>query len=1150
LHKQRSCSQFEIKDSVAEATWKLISAVLWLGNITYKNNKDGLSIIDGPAADEALNSAASLLGFEPKVLLSGVRTKVIHIKNETTVMELNKDKAKDSTDALAKALHMGFFDWTVKKLNDCLFVDKYTLRNFIGVLDIFGFEHFKFNSLEQFLINFANEKLQKFFNHHIFSMEQEEYEKEKINWQNITFKDNQECLDLIEKRPVGILSYLDEECKFPQSTEQSFVDKLNHNLVKHENYEKPKIAKLTFFVVHYAGKVEYDVTGWLEKNRDELPEHLMQILRSCPNKFVADLFPLEAPKEESASGHAIPAGKGKQAKTGKLTLSAQFKNSLQSLTDLMHSTSPFFVRCIKPNPQKVCNNFVVDEVQAQLRYAGMLETIRIRRLGYPIRYVFQEFYQRYKCLVLSVHHNKGDFAQRVKSMIPHVPNMDAAQFQIGLTKVFLKQGLANTLEDMRTKKLSQVSVICQKWWRMIRLRRKFLAMRKSALRIQTWYRYRRARRRYRKMRWAAIRIQAFYRMIRAIRLKKKLAEEKKRKEEARRKKLEEERAKRIAKGELEEILKEEAEQKAREMEELQGYKKGAKKKERKLKKDQKEKEKEKEKADAGPAPEIVLDTTIYVAPRSSLVLKYEPGTDASNCLKIIDLDLTSVVTDKSGQILDVAYYNNLKTLDEGIILNRDDRVGQAEKDGVNEKQTIELSKLVAVSRFILVLITCYSDGYTLKDPKSVTLELVDESNGSVTWSSKLADIVKSSNERKPNCFLAAILVKSGERWIVKPVEKVSTGMHWLDVVPLLHKALVEERFVPKQETSVEVVLPRAFRAIKGEEIVIPPSVSKLLCGLGWIGNEDLDLAALTFRHKEFIDHIDPVRHKVSKDGALLHKGDAKTGKGTDDERIFIDLASINKKITTVIFVATIFNGESGGFSKVKNAHIRLVDASSHQSIHDEGKEIVRYALSSSCGNRTAQIMCKLYRNGPSRWNVLAMGEPSSGAFYEHLISRMTPFLDPAPVFKTMKVTILDGKNLPSDPKFVPIFKVKFDRDSQKSKPGKEKKSSKKESDKDKKRWKESLIVSGEGKLIEVAVYSHSKVHSDKFIGQVMVPVDHDFKKKWFPLEDRGKKKDKVAEGAELLLTLQDITGTEEAAKSADEIQNVDSKKKGIKGVSK
>jgi len=214
---------FEVSKENIEIMFSLLSAILHLGNFVFKDNAQSFATIDGASAEESLVAASKLLQLSRDELLSGVRTKVMFIRGEKVTVELNSNQARDASDALAKTLYSKLFDWMVERLNECLFVDKYTLRNFIGVLDIFGFENFKvflsffvfvsysfvelmfplifqqFNTLEQFLINLANEKLQKFFNHHIFSMEQEEYEKEKINWKNITFKDNQECLDLIEK---------------------------------------------------------------------------------------------------------------------------------------------------------------------------------------------------------------------------------------------------------------------------------------------------------------------------------------------------------------------------------------------------------------------------------------------------------------------------------------------------------------------------------------------------------------------------------------------------------------------------------------------------------------------------------------------------------------------------------------------------------------------------------------------------------------------------------------------------------------------------------------------------------------------------------------------------------------------------------------
>jgi len=1103
---------FEISKDTCDVVFSLLSAILHLGNFTFKDNNSGFATPDTPDSEAAIDNSSKLLQLKKEDLLSGVRTKVMFIRGEKVTVELNAGQARDATDALAKTLYSQLFDWMVEKLNESLFVDKYTLRNFIGVLDIFGFENFKFNTLEQFLINLANEKLQKFFNHHIFSMEQEEYEKEKINWKNITFKDNQECLDLIEKRPVGILSFLDEECKFPKSTDLTFLQKLNQHFEKHAHFEKLRIVRTTFKVMHYAGVVEYDVTGWLDKNRDELPEHMLGILRACPIQLVSGFFSDKAPKD---SGERTPrtggatGGKSGDAKSAnKITVGGFFKQSLQQLTDLMTVTHPFFVRCIKPNMLKKADDFNSEEVQAQLRYAGMLETIRIRRLGYPIRYVFKEFYQRYKCLVHSSHTGTGPMESRVDGMLPNL-GLKEGTYQKGLTKVFLKQEAANDLEDRRVVKLSETILVAQNWWRMIRMRKKFKMLHVHSGLVQTWWRSRHARKNFALLRRGAVRAQAQWRMIRAIRLKNKLVEDKRKKEEEKRRKKEEERQKRIARGELEAVLREEEEARRKEKEELQDLLKKGKKAERKLRKGEKEKEKLQQEMDAGPAPEIQVDTTIYCPATTQLSLRYQ-------CEKIVDLDVSALVFDKNGNVIDACFYNQLVSIDKSMNLDRDDRLGEFGKTGDNETITIDFSKLNPVARFIGVLVTCYSDGYSFKDVSSASIDIRDKSNNSSVYSYKVQD--GSQQDKKQTALILGFLAKSGDKWIVKPAEQRLNGMHWLDVLPTFYKTLENDKLVPKADLA-DRNLPKNFRCIKGEEIVINPSVTKLMCGLGWKGSEDLDLSVLTFRYKEYIDHVDPVRHRSSKDGAIFHKGDSKSGKGTDDERIFVDLNSISSRVNTLIFLVTVFNSsEGGGFAKVRDAHVRLVDATSASSVHDEGKELCRYTLSRSCGNRSAQIMCKLYRVGPSRWNVLAMGEPSSGLFYEHLIPKVQPCLDDAPPTRTFQVTIHSGKNLPTD-KFEPYFKARFDRDSAKSKVLK---------GKSVKKWNEVLIVTGEANVLEITIYNH-KFGKDKFFGRVTVPVETEFKKKFWPLEDRGKKKEKIVEGSEIRLSLANITGTPAAA---------------------
>jgi tellurium resistance protein TerZ len=348
----------------------------------------------------------------------------------------------------------------------------------------------------------------------------------------------------------------------------------------------------------------------------------------------------------------------------------------------------------------------------------------------------------------------------------------------------------------------------------------------------------------------------------------------------------------------------------------------------------------------------------------------------------------------------------------------------------------------------------------------------------------------------------------------------------------VQKLLLDEKWI--HPIDGEKPFPKPFRAIKGEEIVITSNITKLLCGLGWVGAIDLDLACLLFRYKEFIDHIDPVRHKTSKDGAIFHKGDSKTGKGSDDEKIYVDLSGISRKINEIFFLVTVFlEGNTGGFAAVKDAHVRLVDATDHKQINEQDRELCRFVLSTTCGTRSAQIMCKLWRVGPSKWHVIAMGEPSSGLFYQHLIPKVTPFLDEAPPLRTFQVTIHSGKNLPSD--LLPYFRIRFDKETQKTKQNK----------KPKAKWKETVIISGEALAMDIGIF-HKALGKDKFFGQIFVPLDQgEIKKRSFKLEDRGKPKEKISSGGELCITVDDITGTPAALAGAapDDEGKKDKKKK-------
>jgi len=636
---------FDINEELESQMFRILAAVLHLGNICFKGEGEG-SVLDGPGSEEELKITAELLGIQPKDLLFAISNKEIKLRTEIINKPLTADQARDQTDALAKHLYSVLFDWLVTQLNACTHADKY--HSFIGVLDIFGFEVFVKNSMEQFLINFANEKLQQFFNHQIFKLEQKIYEEEKIDWTVIEFKDNQECLDLIEqKRPPGIIAILDEESRFPRATDLTFVGKLTDNLKNHKHFGTLKLVKTKFIVKHFAGEVDYDVTGWLDKNKDELPAHMIKIIGASENMFTAILYsPDDLPDPTGVTGKSPMArraakeggsaggggdvqldfrgGANKGAtsprgaaagnkKTGsKETLGTQFKNQLQSLMDLLAATEPYFIRCVKPNPEKVPNNFNRELIYNQLLYAGMLETIRIRRMGYPIRWLHTDFFKRFRVIcpeVAMVKDMKAGATRLAEALKINMPYGG----QIGLTKVFLKQEVANDLEDRRNHALTHIIKLLQLWWKMVSTRGHFIEYRQNSVVLQQWWRMACKRKHFVKTRKSSLKVQCWWRMLNAKKELARLREKKRKEEEERLRKEEEERQRRIKKYGEEQVRKEEelkakmaAEQDEAEREKIRMMLEGDDKKDEPEEK-KKKKKKRKKKAKLSRTGSIMMD---------------------------------------------------------------------------------------------------------------------------------------------------------------------------------------------------------------------------------------------------------------------------------------------------------------------------------------------------------------------------------------------------------------------------------------------------------------------------------------------------------------------------------------------------------------
>ncbi|KAK5577072.1 hypothetical protein RB653_002009 [Dictyostelium firmibasis] len=488
--------------------FSIVSAVLHIGNLTFEKSEKTQGAEGSEVSNkDTLKIIAQLLNVDPVKLETCLTIRHVLIRGQKFVIPLKVNEAEDTRDSLAKALYGNVFNWLVVFINSKIHKPQKN-STFIGVLDIFGFENFKKNSFEQFCINFANEKLQQHFNQHIFKLEQEEYEKEKINWSKIVYNDNQECLDLIEKRPLGILSLLDEESRFPQATDLTYLEKLHTNHEKHPYYEKPRRSKNTFVVKHYAGEVHYDTQGFLDKNKDTVSDDLSTLLQGSKSKFIIELF--TPPREEGGDD----TDKGREKK--KTTAGQTFKAQLQSLINILSSTQPHYVRCIKPNTTKEPAVYDHELIQAQLRYAGMMETIRIRKLGFPIRHTHKEFRDRY--LILDYRARSTDNKQTcsgLMNLLSGTNGIERDEWQLGNTKVFIRDHQYLKLEELRKLKLLKKVTLIQSVWRMYRCKKRYQQIRASAKILGAAMISHVARRDFKEQRQAVQRIKGFFKMVTA-----------------------------------------------------------------------------------------------------------------------------------------------------------------------------------------------------------------------------------------------------------------------------------------------------------------------------------------------------------------------------------------------------------------------------------------------------------------------------------------------------------------------------------------------------------------------------------------------------------------------------------------------------------
>ncbi|NWS43200.1 MYO9B protein, partial [Probosciger aterrimus] len=585
----------------------ILSAILYLGNVTYKKKAtgrdEGLEV--GPP--EVLDILSQLLKVKREILVEVLTKRKTVTANDKLILPYSLSEAITARDSMAKSLYSALFDWIVLRINHALLNKKDMEESVtclsIGVLDIFGFEDFETNSFEQFCINYANEQLQYYFNQHIFKLEQEEYKSEGITWHNIDYTDNVACIHLISKKPTGLFYLLDEESNFPHATNQTLLAKFKQQHEENKFFVGTPVMEPAFIIRHFAGKVKYQIKDFREKNMDYMRPDIVALLRSSDSAYVRELIGMdpvavfrwavlraaiqamavfaEAGRQRAQKtagvvrqGPRIPLGelqrsntpvekvyrdmheqiiasikglpwqgddpckllrslsrlqhrshfmksrgiKQKQiipknlldSKSLKLivsmtlhdrttksllhlhkkkkppSISAQFQTSLNKLLETLGKAEPFFIRCIRSNAEKKEMLFDENLVLQQLRYTGMLETVRIRRSGYSAKYTFQEFIDQFQVLLpKNAKASKEDIGVYLNKL-----KLDENYYQIGKTKVFMKEAERQRLQDTLHKEVIRKIVLLQSWLRMVLERRRFLRTRQAAIVLQACWRSR------------------------------------------------------------------------------------------------------------------------------------------------------------------------------------------------------------------------------------------------------------------------------------------------------------------------------------------------------------------------------------------------------------------------------------------------------------------------------------------------------------------------------------------------------------------------------------------------------------------------------------------------------------------------------------
>uniref|UniRef100_A0A2I3HGG7 Myosin IB n=1 Tax=Nomascus leucogenys TaxID=61853 RepID=A0A2I3HGG7_NOMLE len=517
-------------DHEAESVLAVVAAVLKLGNIEFKPESRVNGLDESKIKDKnELKEICELTGIDQSVLERAFSFRTVEAKQEKVSTTLNVAQAYYARDALAKNLYSRLFSWLVNRINESIKAQTKVRKKVMGVLDIYGFEIFEDNSFEQFIINYCNEKLQQIFIELTLKEEQEEYIREDIEWTHIDYFNNAIICDLIENNTNGILAMLDEECLRPGTvTDETFLEKLNQVCATHQHFES-RMSKCSRFlndtslphscfrIQHYAGKVLYQVEGFVDKNNDLLYRDLSQAMWKASHALIKSLFPEGNPAKINLKRPP--------------TAGSQFKASVATLMKNLQTKNPNYIRCIKPNDKKAAHIFNEALVCHQIRYLGLLENVRVRRAGYAFRQAYEPCLERYKMLCKQTWpHWKGPARSGVEVLFNEL-EIPVEEYSFGRSKIFIRNPRTLfKLEDLRKQRLEDLATLIQKIYRGWKCRTHFLLMKKSQIVIAAWYRRYAQQKRYQQTKSSALVIQSYIRGWKARKILRELKHQKRCKE--------------------------------------------------------------------------------------------------------------------------------------------------------------------------------------------------------------------------------------------------------------------------------------------------------------------------------------------------------------------------------------------------------------------------------------------------------------------------------------------------------------------------------------------------------------------------------------------------------------------------------------------